>query len=153
MRDDYSGTVAAGTSRRALLAAGAAGVGAVLTGCVDSGTADGAGADGRTDAGGARSGEPGTPLGRTADIPVGGGKVFAAAGVVITQPAAGVFKGFSAICTHQQCPLVGVDGGTINCGCHGSRFAIEDGSVRTGPATRPLPARPIRVDGDTITLA
>ena len=90
---------------------------------------------------------------RTADIPVGGGKVFAAEGVVITQPRAGQFKGFSPICTHQGCPVSNVDGGTINCTCHGSKFSIEDGSVKAGPATKPLPPKDIKVNGDQISLA
>ena len=42
----------------------------------------------------------GTPLGLAADIPVGGGMVFTAAKVVVTQPTKGDFKAFSAVCTH-----------------------------------------------------
>lgn len=156
MRNDDPGSATAGASRRALLTGiGAVSVGALLTGCADSGVTAGAGAGNRTGAGtspGASTDATG-PLARTADIPVGGGKVFAAAGIVITQPTAGVFKAFSAICTHQQCPLVGVDAGTINCGCHGSKFALDDGSPRGGPATEPLPAKTIQIDGEDIILA
>ena len=43
-----------------------------------------------------------------ADIPVGGGKVFDALKVVVTQPTAGDYKAFSAICTHQGCTVSGV---------------------------------------------
>ena len=35
------------------------------------------------------------------EIPVGGGKIIDAIKVVITQPTAGDFKAFSAVCTHQ----------------------------------------------------
>ena len=80
-------------------------------------------------------------LARTSDIPVGGGEIFADQGVVVTQPTAGEFKAFGPICTHQGCPVTNVDGGTINCTCHNSRFSIEDGSVKAGPATKPLPAK------------
>ena len=57
-----------------------------------------------------------------ADIPVGGGKVFDKLKVVITQPTAGDFKAFSAICTHQGCLVSTVGNGRINCPCHGSSF-------------------------------
>jgi Rieske Fe-S protein len=48
---------------------------------------------------------------------------------------------------------VNVDGGTINCTCHGSKYSIEDGSVKNGPATRGLPPRTVIIDGDTLTLS
>ncbi|MFI7068358.1 transglycosylase domain-containing protein [Kribbella sp. NPDC050124] len=41
-----------------------------------------------------------------------------------------------------------MEGGTINCNCHGSRFNISDGSVVNGPATQPLPAKPIAVPAE-----
>ncbi len=92
-------------------------------------------------------------LASTGDIPVGGGKIFEDEQVVITQPAKGQFKGFSAVCTHQGCTVSAIKDGTINCPCHGSRFEVTDGSVRSGPATKPLPYRRVKVDGDQITLA
>ena len=49
--------------------------------------------------------------------------------------------------------MTNVDGGTINCTCHGSKFSIEDGSVKAGPATKPLPPKNIKVTGDQISLA
>ncbi|MGA5197147.1 Rieske (2Fe-2S) protein [Streptomyces exfoliatus] len=93
------------------------------------------------------------PLAKTAGIPVGGGTVFAKEKVVVTQPTAGEFKAFSAICTHQGCTVNKVADGTINCPCHGSKFRVADGSVAAGPASRPLPAEQIIVSEDTITLA
>jgi Rieske Fe-S protein len=71
---------------------------------------------------------------------------------VVTQPAAGTFKAFSATCTHQGCKVSEVAGGTVNCPCHGSRFAVADGSVAKGPAAKPLEARTITVQGDSIAL-
>ncbi|MEA2442120.1 MAG: hypothetical protein QOH76_3544, partial [Thermoleophilaceae bacterium] len=41
-------------------------------------------------------------------------------------------------CSHRGCSLAGtgtLDGETIECGCHGSRFSLRDGSVERGPAT------------------
>ncbi len=88
---------------------------------------------------------------KTTDIPVGGGKIFAEAQTVVTQPAAGEFKAFSSICTHQNCPVTQVTT-TIDCQCHGSKFALADGSAVTGPATSPLPARTVTVNGDSLSV-
>jgi Rieske Fe-S protein len=101
----------------------------------------------------AGSGSAGAKLAATADVPVGGGVVLADAQLVITQPKAGTFKAFSAICTHQGCTVSTVENGTINCPCHGSEFAIADGSVVAGPAPKPLPAKSIKVSGGSITAA
>lgn len=95
----------------------------------------------------------GAALAKTSEIPVGGGKIFKKEGVVVTQPTEGEFKAFSNRCTHKQCPVTSVEGGTINCPCHGSKFSIADGSVKASPAPEPLPAAEIKVDGDAITLA
>ena len=89
---------------------------------------------------------------KTADIPVGGGKIFADAQAVITQPTAGQFKAFTSICSHAQCPVNDVTD-TINCNCHGSMFSIEDGSVAQGPAENPLAEVALTIDGDSISLA
>jgi len=72
--------------------------------------------------------------------------------VVVTQPTAGDFKAFSATCTHQGCKVKSVADGNIVCPCHGSKFAIADGSVTNGPAKSPLPEKTISVDGNSILL-
>ncbi|CAA9325246.1 MAG: Rieske (2Fe-2S) domain protein [uncultured Friedmanniella sp.] len=94
----------------------------------------------------------GTALGPTADVPVGSGKVYAEQRVVVTQPVQGTFHAFSAVCTHQGCTLQDVSDGTINCACHGSRFAIDDGSVSRGPAQEPLARRAVAVEAEWLTL-
>jgi Rieske Fe-S protein len=91
-------------------------------------------------------------LAKTSEIPVGGGKVFEKQQVVVTQPTAGVFKAFTAICTHQQCVVAKVEAGQIKCTCHGSAFSASDGSVRSKPATSPLKAKKVTVTGDTINV-
>ncbi|MDP2775404.1 MAG: Rieske (2Fe-2S) protein [Nocardioides sp.] len=90
-------------------------------------------------------------LASTSDIPVGGGVVFADAGVVVTQPEAGQFKGFGVVCTHSGCPVDKVTE-TINCPCHGSKFSIVDGTPQSGPATGPLGTVELTVEGDQISL-
>ena len=138
---------AAGPPRRTVIAAaGAAGAAAVLTACGSGGPAGGS-----PDSGG--SAASGTALGRTTDIPEGGGTVFADEGVVVTQPAAGSFKAFSTVCTHRQCAVTSVSNGEIVCPCHGSRFSVADGSVKKGPALQPLPAKKITVVDGEIKLA
>jgi Rieske Fe-S protein len=102
--------------------------------------------------GGAGGGGAGAGLAKTSEIPVGGGKIFQSEKVVVTQPTAGEFKAFSAVCTHQACTVASVSGGTINCPCHGSKFSIADGSVKNGPAQRPLPAKTATVNGQDITV-
>jgi Rieske Fe-S protein len=85
-------------------------------------------------------------------IPVGGGRIFPDLRLVVTRPTAGDLRAFTAICTHDGCTLTAVADATINCPCHGSRFAIGDGAVVMGPATRALTPRTIRVQGDSIIL-
>ena len=152
---------APGLSRRAVVA-GAGGVAAVglLTACGGGSVAtapaptaapEQAPAPSAAPSGAASSG--GTALTSTSDVPVGGGTVFADKNVVVTQPTAGDFKAFSATCTHQGCKVKSVADGNIVCPCHGSKFAIADGSVTNGPAKSPLPEKTISVDGDSIVLA
>ncbi|WHM39418.1 Rieske (2Fe-2S) protein [Streptomyces sp. BPTC-684] len=153
------------TSRRAVLAV-AAGT-AALAGCGSSDDKKSSGTSstpGTAEASPPVAAAPNTPtpssappqgdaLAKTSDIPVGGGKVFAAKKVVVTQPEAGTFKAFSAVCTHQGCTVKDVAGGTINCPCHGSKYRVADASVAAGPAPRPLPPERITVENGSIHLA
>ncbi|WP_328870339.1 Rieske (2Fe-2S) protein [Streptomyces sp. NBC_00287] len=134
--------------RTILLATGSA---ALLAGCGDSGGDSGDASTDQTAETTETAG--GEALTTTDDIPVGGGKIFEDEKVVVTQPEEGEFKAFSAICTHQQCIVANVEGGTINCTCHGSKFSIADGAVENPPATRPLPEEEITVEGNSIRLA
>jgi Rieske Fe-S protein len=130
-------------SRRTVLAASAAAA-AALAGCSKYG---------ETKSTPATSAPAAAVLAKTSDIPVGGGVIFAAQQVVVTQPTKGAFKAFTSICTHQGCQVIEVANGTINCPCHGSKFKVADGSVKAGPATAPLAPINVKVDGTAISLA
>ncbi|WP_077799563.1 Rieske (2Fe-2S) protein [Streptomyces sp. JHA26] len=133
----------------------------LCTGATTLAVSCGGGGGGSGDAGdGGDGGDGGSPtvsaeraLASTSDIPVGGGKVFDAEKVVVTQPVQGDFKAFSAVCTHQGCIVSDVRDGAVLCACHGSRFAITDGAVEQGPATKPLPQKRITVEGNSVRLA
>ncbi|MGW3648359.1 Rieske (2Fe-2S) protein [Streptomyces sp. NPDC000878] len=131
------------TRRTVLLATGAA---ALTAGCSEYGN-ESSSTESSADT------SPGQELTTTADIPVGGGKIFKDEQVVVTQPKEGEFKAFTSICTHQKCPVANVSDGTINCTCHGSKFSITDGSVANPPATQPLAEKKITVSGNSILLA
>ncbi|MFJ6986915.1 MULTISPECIES: Rieske (2Fe-2S) protein [unclassified Streptomyces] len=134
--------------RTVLLTSGAAALAVAAVGC---GGDDGGGS--ASDGTPAPKGTPGQELARTADIPVGGGRIFKDEKIVVTQPTEGDFKAFSAVCTHQGCLVGSVADGTVNCPCHGSTFKITDGAVTGGPAPRPLPEEKISVEGGSVRLA
>jgi Rieske Fe-S protein len=93
------------------------------------------------------------PLTTKSKIPVGGAVSYGADGVIVAQPTAGKFVGFSAICTHQECVLTNIQGDKIKCGCHQSEFSAKDGRVLNGPANRSLPKVDLKIDGENISLA
>lgn len=87
----------------------------------------------------------------TADVPEGGGVVVQEK-YVVTQPKAGEFKAYSAICTHQGCPVDKVENAEIVCPCHASHFAIDTGDPVSGPANEPLPSVELTMSGDSLIL-
>jgi Rieske Fe-S protein len=141
---------ARGPSRRQVLVGGGVIVAAAAAtaACGSSGPSNSDAAPGPVDSAPAGSGAS-IP---TADIPVGGGEILTDQKVVITQPTAGTFKAFTAVCTHRGCVVASIVDAMIVCPCHGSTFSISDGSVTGGPAPAPLAPASITVSGDTITL-
>lgn len=103
-----------------------------------------------SDAGPSPSQGGGGALVAAADVPVGGGVVLDDQKIVVTQPAQGEFKAFTAVCTHQGCVVGSVQDNVIHCPCHGSAFSAEDGSVVNGPATGALTAVEVQVKGGKV---
>lgn len=75
-----------------------------------------------------------------AGVPIG---LSVVESVVVSRTAEGGVRAYSARCTHLGCRIDRVIGDQAVCPCHGSRYRA-DGSVATGPATRPL--RPLKVE-------
>ena len=72
-------------------------------------------------------------MAQVSDIPVGGGVIIDDPAVVITQPAEGEVKAFTAICTHQGCLVSEVVDNEIICPCHGSQLLGRGRLRHAGP--------------------
>lgn len=130
-----------GVLRSAAALGGAAALAGLVSACRDGGTgAEGGGQSVRGSV-------------EAAQVPVGGGVVLAEPPVVVTQPTAGEFHAFSAICTHQGCPVSRVERGGILCPCHSSFFDPATGGVLGGPAPEPLPELQVTVEGGTVVFS
>ena len=58
-------------------------------------------------------------------------------------------------CSHAAIPLSEgeLDGCTLECWLHGSRFDLRTGKPTGPPATEPVPTYPVRVEGDDVLVA
>lgn len=134
-----------GVSRRCAIGAlglGAAGTG-LLAGC---GPAD----EGFGNASPVRASDDAIPLShlpenQTTLVNFGGEQPY----VAVVRGAGDDISAMSGYCTHQGC-AVAADGDELDCPCHGSRFDAKTGDVLVGPASTPLPAVKIAVEGDTL---
>lgn len=153
MRDDHLPRDAEICPSRRTVLRGVASLGVVpapglLAACSGDGSS-GAATGGADGSGGAGARVP------VADVPVGQARVVQAGDqrVVVAQPTDGEFVAFSASCTHQGTTVAPEDGLVLLCPNHGSRFDAGDaGAVLNGPATDPLPAVPVAVEGGELVL-
>ena len=119
--------------------------------------------------GGNAGGGGSTKSGGAGESQASGGKAIAKASAVAPgsavefkdsgQPAvlvhldSGDFVAYSAVCTHQGC-TVAYNNGQLACPCHGSVFDPANGAaVVNGPAQRPLPELPVKVQGGEVVRA
>ncbi|GAA1165006.1 Rieske (2Fe-2S) protein [Streptomyces hebeiensis] len=86
-------------------------------------------------------------LGAADAVPVGGARLYREERLVVSCPAEGEYKAFSAQCTHAGCLLEKLEGTVGDCPCHGSKFDVTTGKALRGPATVPLPAVPVTAKG------
>lgn len=150
--------------RTTALGVAAAGIGVTAAACSSSNTdaqgsnattaqpADTGAAGTSASSGSGSTGSSGSNVATTAQVPVNGGYVNKDAAIVVTQPTAGEYKAFTAVCTHAQCIVGSVSNNVIQCPCHGSQYNAATGAVIQGPAPAPLAAKSVKVDGTNIVL-
>ncbi len=94
----------------------------------------------------------------TTDIPEGEARRFAVDGREIAVANLGEegFRAVDAVCSHAHAWLdegeVDTDFETIECPKHGSTFDLNTGKPRTLPATMPIKAYAVKVEGDDILI-
>lgn len=99
----------------------------------------------------------GQAIAKASDVPQNSAKKFTNSGepAVLVHLKSGDFVAYSAVCTHQGCIVdYQKQSSQLACPCHGSLFdPSKNAQVVTGPAPRPLPEIPIKVEGGQITKA
>lgn len=95
-----------------------------------------------------------TDLPNVGDFKISNGVIVIRTG---TGNTAAAFSALSSTCTHQGCTVADFNNTTklIECNApcgHGSRYTTS-GAVNTGPATAPLTAYTIKVDGNSLTVS
>jgi cytochrome b6-f complex iron-sulfur subunit len=137
----------------------ACGGGASSSGGGGSGGGNGGGGDSgggsskKSSGGGAKAG--GTAIVSESEVAPGSAHKFEDSGnpAILVHLDNGEFVAYSAVCTHQGCDVAYKDG-NLACPCHGSIFDPADGAaVVTGPAQRPLPEIPVKVEGGEVVRA
>jgi 3-phenylpropionate/trans-cinnamate dioxygenase ferredoxin subunit len=97
-------------------------------------------------------------LAAAADVPEGEARRFQVDGrdVAVVNLGPEGFRAVSDICSHAHFHLsegeVDAEEGTIECPKHGSTFDLDTGRPRTLPATVPVEAFAVKVDGDRILI-
>ncbi|MFJ8080420.1 Rieske (2Fe-2S) protein [Streptomyces sp. NPDC096205] len=105
--------------------------------------------------GGGAGASPATPtapvdLGAEGAVAKGGAHLDQENNVVVSRTEDGSLKAYSTICTHGGCPINALEGTTLICPCHGSKFDATTGEVLHRPATTPLTELPVRVENGRV---
>jgi 3-phenylpropionate/trans-cinnamate dioxygenase ferredoxin subunit len=95
----------------------------------------------------------GQPACAVTDVPEGTAHRVVLDGVPIAVVhTEGQWFAVSDICSHADVSLAegDIDGCTLECWLHGSRFDLRTGRPSGPPATTPVPVYPVSVEGDTV---
>lgn len=95
------------------------------------------------------------PVGKVSDFPDGVMRRVEAGGMgVLLVRRGSQLYGIAEICNHAGGPLAegALDGMTVTCPWHGSRFCIASGRPQRGPATFAQPTFTVRVQGETVSV-
>jgi nitrite reductase/ring-hydroxylating ferredoxin subunit len=127
--------------------------GALVAACSDGGSS--AGGTPTTGESAPAGGGAGQALAALADVPDGGGLVVEnpAGGKILLARTGTEVKAYNAACTHMGTILDPPRNGLALCRNHGSEFDTATGDVKKGPATKPLIAVEVKVEGAQVVLA
>ncbi len=92
----------------------------------------------------------------TADVPTDGAlHVDIGDTPVAIVNACGEFFAIHDVCSHADVPLSegDVEGCTLECWLHGSRFDLRTGQPTGLPATTPVPVYAVRIEGDDVLVS
>ena len=94
-------------------------------------------------------------IARTAEIPVGGVKLFrypnSKEQCLLVHIGENAYAAYSQKCTHLSCAVYySREENQLICPCHNGRFSIRDGAVIQGPPTRALPRVALALEGGKI---
>ena len=89
-----------------------------------------------------------------AEVPVGsaiGVDLGGDADIAVVNTGEGFFA-IRDVCSHGEFPLSDgdIDGCTLECYMHGSRFDLRTGFPLELPAIKPVPVYPVRLDGNSV---
>jgi 3-phenylpropionate/trans-cinnamate dioxygenase ferredoxin subunit len=93
------------------------------------------------------------PVCTVADVPEGTAhRVVVDGRPIAVVHTEGQWFAVSDICSHADVSLAegDIDGCTLECWLHGSRFDLRTGRPSGPPATTPVPVYPVSVEGDTV---
>jgi len=102
------------------------------------------------------NGDGWTPVASVHDVPEGGSRVVYCGGdQVALFNVGGAFYAVANRCSHANGQLAdgAVEGTTVTCSYHGSRFDLASGKPLCAPASRPIARFDVRVDGGQVYLA